>query len=174
MSTIEPRIEDRGAQRYLAIPASGVVDDFASAADSCFPELFIQINEHAVKPAGPPFIRYRVFDRKGRFEIECCVPVESHTPAVEPLHSDSLPAGRYAVWLHRGAYRATSPEWQGHDLSVAHENLRQWAAENGIRWQGRDRGHGPELTASVERYLVGPPSEPDPANWQTELAYLIA
>src|ERR1700754_2994510 len=166
--TEHPRVEHRGSQPYVAVRRSGTIDGFASAVDSGFPELFGWLAEQGVKPTGPPFIRYVVFDTEGAFEIDLCAPVADDVGGDARHRVDRLPAGDYVTYLHRGAYRATTERWQGRDLAAAHERVESWAAAEGIEWDGWPTERGPAHRARIERYLVGPLEAPDPATWETQ------
>src|SRR5262249_56384251 len=66
----QPQIQNRAAQEYAAIPVRVTMDALPAAVDEGFPELFRWLGEHAVTPAGPPFIRYLVIDMAGGVQIE--------------------------------------------------------------------------------------------------------
>jgi effector-binding domain-containing protein len=165
----EPRMQERTAQSYLAIPARVATEaEFRRATDSGFPELFGWLAEHGVKPAGPPFIRYRAMDADGDpREVEMGVPVTAGVEGEGRIRADVLPAGRYVTLLHVGPYSsATEP-----DLRAAHGVLLEWADRHGVVYE-READGGSAPTCWVERYITGPMEEPDHARWQTELAYL--
>src|SRR5262249_57870495 len=74
----QPQIQNRAAQEYAAIPVRVTMDALPAAVDEGFPELFRWLGEHAVTPAGPPFIRYLVIDMAGGLQIELAGPVGNH------------------------------------------------------------------------------------------------
>jgi effector-binding domain-containing protein len=157
----EPEVQQRPAQVYAGIPATVTMATFPEAADTGFPELFGWLAEHGITPAGPPFIRYHVIDMAAELEIELGVPVDAPVSGSGRVRPGVLPAGRYVT------LRATGP-YDG--LVAANGALQDWAREQGIalecsedgyRWQGR-----------VEHYLTDPAAEPDPARWETDVAYL--
>ena len=159
----DPLIEQRAARPLLAIAAEGDVAQFADAVDAAFPELFRRLAAHGVEPAGPPLIVYHRFEPGGRFAIDVAAPVAAGTAVADDrLRADALPAGRYVTHLHRGAYRATTPRWEGRDLAAAHARVLAWAESAGLR-----------LGRCAEQYLAGPPTVADPADWLTELVFLI-
>lgn len=164
----EPEIQQRPAQPYLGITGR-ITDGVPAFVDRAFPELFGWLGEHGVEPAGPPFIRYRQIDTDGEpLELEVGAPVSESTEGDERVHPGALPAGRYLTFMHVGPYRSkTAP-----DLAAARERLTSWAAREGIVYS-RETDRGSALPCCLERYLVGPPAEPDFSKWQTEFAYLV-
>jgi effector-binding domain-containing protein len=157
----QPRIEQRDAIGYVAIPLSVTINGLASAVDQTFPELFGWLASHSIAPAGAPFIRYLTVDMDAEMDIELAAPVTGQVPADGRVRAGVLPPGRYLTLLHVGHYdqlvqaNATVQSWaDAHGL--------RWAMDEGSRWRGR-----------LERYLTDPSLQPDPSQWQTELAYLI-
>jgi effector-binding domain-containing protein len=161
----EPQITQRPPLPYAGLPATATMTNFASVIDAGFPEVFGWLGEHGIEPAGPPFIRYNVIDMDGDLEVELAVPVAGEAAAGGQegrVRAGVLPGGRYVTLLHAGHYDG---------LIGANAALQQWAADQGValesspdqrRWRGR-----------VEHYNTDPSAEPDPAKWQTEVAYLI-
>jgi effector-binding domain-containing protein len=164
----EPSIELRPSQPYLGI-AGRITEGVPAFVDKAFPELFRWLGEHAIEPADPPFIRFRKLDRDGEpLELDVGVPVDENPEGDDRVRGDSLPAGRYLTLMHVGPYRSeTAP-----DLAVTRERLIGWAADHGIVYS-RETDRGSTLPCCVERYLVGPPAEPDFSKWETEFAYLV-
>lgn len=170
----EPRIEQRAPEPYLAIAIAGPTSELTRQIDEAFPDLFRRLGELGVAPQGAPFMRYGIFEPDGRFAVELCAPVPPGTTGDDRLRAGELPAGDYAVHLHRGAYTGTSPRWQGKDLAAAHSHVHVWAHREGLAFPCETADDGTEeFTAVVERYLVGPPEEDDVEKWETELAYLV-
>ena len=168
----EPKIQQRAARPYVAIPAHVTSEaEFRRAADSGFPELFGWLQERGVKPAGRLFIRYLVVDNEDNpVEIELAVPVGSDVTGDARVRADVLPSGRWATLLHVGPYSsATVP-----DLSAARAAMRTWMEEQGVVLDGRETDNGSTLRGCVEHFRIGPAEEPDYSKWETELAYLTA
>ena len=84
------------------------------------------------------------------------------------MQAGTLPAGRYATFLHVGPYRHDEVD----DLSDAR---RGWPHGPSARDQPRELGDGPRhaFRASLERYLTDASREPDWSKWETELSHLI-
>ncbi len=169
----QPRFEERPALPYLAIRIAGRADQIATAFDKTFPELFGWLAEHGVAPAGPPFANYIVYEPDGVFEVDVCAPVAGDMEGDERVRRDLLPAGRYAVVVHRGAYRATTRRWEGRDLISAQNWFHAWGFRERVPWVGESTDEGFAWEARIERYLVGPLDADDPAEWTTELAFLV-
>lgn len=191
-----PRLEHREALRYVAIAGSGSGErEFRAFADRAFPAVFGAVGALGLTPTAAPFFRFFLFVPGGDFEVEVGVPVEGSgepdharespnadggvgAPAdgspvggrdVWPAYVAELPAGRYAVHVHDGAYSADDETWAGRDLASAHQLLETWAGEQGLRWATDDD----RLRAVVEQYLVGPAETSDVASWRTSIAKLV-
>lgn len=169
----EPRFEERPSLPYLAIRVAGAADEVNDAFDRGFPELFAWLGAHAVVPAGPPFANYLLYEPGGAFEVDLCVPVAGDVQGDASVRKDLLPAGRYTVVDHQGAYRATTPRWEGRDLIAAHDWFHAWGFRERIPWAGTSTEPGFVWEARIERYFTGPLDSPDPAQWTTELAFLV-
>ena len=76
-----------------------------------------------------------------------------------------LPAGRHATFVHRGPYTS---------LVDTTAELLAWGKATGVTWQVRDRSGVTTWRGRIENYLTGPPDEPDPQIWRTEIAILLA
>jgi effector-binding domain-containing protein len=160
-----PELADRAEQHYAAIPARVTMSSIAGVIDQAFPEVFGYLAEHAVAPAGPPFIRYLVIDMEHELRIEIGVPTGAPVTGRGRVRPGVLPAGRYAVLRHTGPYDR---------LVASNAALQEWAQENGVAldcWQAPD---GLAWRARVEHYLTDPSAEPDPAKWQVDVAYLTS
>jgi RNA polymerase sigma-70 factor (ECF subfamily) len=166
--TVEPQIQERAAQPYLAI-ACEITDGVPAAVDRAFPELYGWLAEHGIVPAGTHFIRTLELDRAGEpLVLEVGAPVANSAAADGRIHAGLLPAGRYVTAVHAGPYRSeTSP-----DLGAARAAVVTWMTGQGIAW-GHPTDRGTALLCCVEHFHVGPPDEPDFTKWETELTYLI-
>ena len=155
----EPQIDTRSAQPYLRI-AGRIEDDVSAFVDGAFNELYEWLRQRGIAPAGPEFILFRELDSDGKpLDVEVSLPVDADVDADGRVSADELPAGRYLTYLHHGEYH---PE-TGPDLLASLAELTGWAAQNGIE----------HSSWFLERYLIGPETEPDEAKWLTEFAYLV-
>lgn len=57
-------------------------------------------------------------------------------------------------------------------LVASNAALQQWAAQQGIRFDSWDTPDGTVWRGRAEHYLTNPAAEPDPANWEVDVAYL--
>ena len=162
----QPRIQERAAQPYLAIPLTVTMEGgFGEEVESGFSELFGWLEEHGVAPAGAPFIRFLVIDMEGELEIELAVPVADGVSGEGRFRADVLPPGRYGTLLRVGPYD---------DLAASKTAIQKWAEKQGIAWDSWDTDSGSAWRGRGERYLTDPSVEPDPSKWEVEVAYLIA
>jgi effector-binding domain-containing protein len=159
----EPRIEQRAAQPYAGIRRRVTGDGLDAAVDEGFPELFRWLARHDVAAVGPPFIRYLVIDMEGELEIELGVPADVADGEGERIWPGVLPAGRYVVLRHVGPYNG---------LVASNAALLRWASDQGVALDSRDTPDGTVWRCRVEHYLTNPASEPDPAKWEVDVAFL--
>jgi effector-binding domain-containing protein len=161
----EPQIQARTAQHYAAIPMTVAMDSIAGAVDQAFPELFGWLAGHGISASGPPFIRYLVIDMAAELEIELAVPVGALVAGNGRVRPGVLPAGRYAVLRHTGSYDG---------LVASNAALNHWAREHGVKFDTWDTASGTAWRSRAEHYLTDPSTEPDPAKWEVDVAYLTS
>jgi effector-binding domain-containing protein len=160
-----PKLEDRGEQPYVAIPARATMETIGPTLAPLVPEVFGWLEQQGVDPAGPPFFRYLVIDMDGELELEVGVPVATPVAGDDRLRAGSFPAGRYATAVHVGPYEG---------LADATGSLLAWADENGVAWDVQETGKREVWGARAEFYITNPEEEPNPERWETELAFRIA
>jgi effector-binding domain-containing protein len=158
-----PEITERAEQPYAAIRADVPMDQLSSLADR-LGEVFGWLAEHGVAPAGAPFFRYNVIDMEGLLNVEAGVPVLTAVEGDDRVIAGVLPAGRYATALHLGSYDG---------LFGATESLLQWADSQGLEWDRSTAGDGEHWGCRLEIYLTDPRQQPDPAKWETQLAFRL-
>ncbi len=160
----EPQIQPRDAQPYAGVRVRVTMDGISAAVDEAFPELFGWLAEHAVAPAGPPFIRYLVIDMAAELEIELGVPADvTVDPDGGRVRAGLLPGGRYVVLRHVGPYDG---------LVASNAALQEWARQQGVMLDSWDTDAGTAWRSRVEHYLTNPADEPDPAKQEVDVAYL--
>lgn len=160
----EPQIQARAAQHYAAIPATVAMDGISAAVDDAFPELFGWLAGQGIAPAGPPLIRYNVIDMAGELTIELGVPVAEPAAGSGRVQPGTLPEGRYAVLRHTGPYDG---------LVASNAALLHWGQEQGIEFDSWNTPGGSAWRGRAEHYLTDPSQEPDPAKFETDVAFLI-
>jgi effector-binding domain-containing protein len=167
----EPRIEQRAEESYAGIAGEASDEgEFRSFVDRSFPELFGWLGSRGIAPAGAPFIRYLELSSDGQpLRFELGVPTGAPPDADGPVRAGTLPAGRYAIFLHVGPYSHAEVD----DLSDARSRLAAWAEREGITLESSATARGTAFHASLERYLTDASREPDWSEWETELSHLI-
>lgn len=158
-----PSVVDRAAQRYVAERATLGIAEFPRIADR-LPAIIGTLAAAGVHPAGPPFFRYRVIHPGMRFTVEACVPVDAEYSPAEPMFTDVLPAGRYALSTYVGA-----PD----GLVGAATELLDWAAGEGLKWDRTEAEDGEHWGARVEVLNTDPRQTPNPADWVTDLLFRL-
>jgi effector-binding domain-containing protein len=159
----EPRILERGAQHYAAIPVTVTMEVLAGAIDEGFPAVFGWLAERGITPSGPPLIRYLVINMTGELKIELGVPVGAPVTASGRIQPGVLPEGRYAVLRHTGPYDG---------LIASNAALEEWAREHKVEFDSWSTSDGTAWRGRAEHYLTDPSKEPDPAKLETDVAYL--
>lgn len=129
------------------------VAEFGPWLGKVYPAVVEALVTRQAGPAGPPFARFhRLAD--GRFEVEAGFPASRPFEAADFENGEvvpsELPGGQVAVTMHAGSYDQIEPAYQA---------VAAWVTEHG----GEPAGDPWEV------YLSGPPTEPDPANWLTQV-----
>jgi effector-binding domain-containing protein len=162
----DPQISARSEQPTLGIRTPVTMEEFGQGViPRLSGEVFTYLKQQGLAPAGPEFIRYHVIDMAGQMEVEIGVPVAPGVGGNGRVAAGVLPAGRYASLRYTGDYDG---------LMEANRVLIDWAKANGIAWDSHTSERGDHFAARFESYLVGPPDEPDPARWETEVLIRLA
>jgi effector-binding domain-containing protein len=163
---VTPRIEQRTAQPYAAIAATtSMRGGFGDVIDEALPAVREHLASLGIEPAGPPLVIYRVIDMSGDLHIEVGWPTASEIAPAGRVGSGSLPGGRYVVSTHVGPYDG---------LVDANEALQRWGDEQGLSFAVTDAPDGEHWDGRFESYPTDPVDEPDPARWETAIAYLLS
>jgi len=125
-------------------------------------ELNDWINEHNIKMAGPPFLRYHVIDMRGAMDITFGVPVREALPEDGQVKADVLPAGRYASLIFSGGGVS------------ANRALIEWVRAQGMDFDRWDTEQGDNFRSRYEIYLTDPKIEPRKSKWNIEVAIKLA
>jgi effector-binding domain-containing protein len=107
------------------------------------------VMEQGIGPAGPWFTHHLKMD-PAQFDFEICVPVTAPVKAVGRVKSGSWPAMKVARTTLRGGYEQLGDAWG---------QFQGWLKANGHK-------AAPDI---YERYVAGPESSSNPADWRTEL-----
>jgi len=153
--------EERREQPYVSIPIRASLSEWGSV-NALVPEVFGWLASRDIAPAGALFYRYRVVGSMDeKFDVEVGVPVAAVVEGDGRVLAGAKPAGRYAVRVHHG-----HPD----SISETHLALLAWTEEQGFP-AVRD---GEAWGGVFESYRTDPEVEPDPAKWETELAFLVS
>ncbi|HVE93199.1 MAG TPA: GyrI-like domain-containing protein [Actinomycetota bacterium] len=123
--------------------------EVAQAFGECLPKVFGYIQSKGGAMSGPPFGLYHSFS-DDKMDMEAGLPVEAPVEGEGEITSTTLPGGRVAATWHVGPYE---------QLAQAHESLRRWVDEQGLRPAGPPR----------DVFWTDPGQEPDPSKWRTEV-----
>jgi effector-binding domain-containing protein len=163
MPTIgKPKIDTRPKQPYMGIrtitPFKGMSKEIGRLSD----EMNTWVEEHKVKPSGPPFLRYHVIDMRGFMDIEFCFPVHKALPDDGDVKAGVLPAGRYASLIYSGG-----------GIS-GNRALIEWVRSQGLEFDRWDTEQGDNFRGRYETYLTDPKVESRKSKWQIEVAIKLA
>ncbi|MEZ5355450.1 MAG: GyrI-like domain-containing protein [Bryobacteraceae bacterium] len=131
---------------HLVIPRS----EIQSVMGPALGEIHAAIRAQGLEPTGP-WLTHHLRMSPAEFDFDVCVPVAAAVAPTGRVVSITLPAVRVARTIHRGAYEGLAAAWG---------EFGGWITANG-------HVPGPDL---YERYLTGPDTSPDPAQWRTELS----
>lgn len=164
---MQPNITKREAQPYAGIRQALKRETLPDFVPGSLATIFGFLLKHRLPVTGSPLIRYWVVDyNTGEIEFDVGVPVAATTlPANAIVHSAQIPAGAFATVIHRGPYDA---------LVQTTAALMDWSQQNNINWAMVEQRKVTRWEGRIEHYLVGAPDEPNPKNWQTEIAILIS
>lgn len=165
MKTTAPKIDERAEQPYVGIRVQVPMSEMSQGlVPQLLGETFGWLREHDIAPDGPPLMRFHVINMEGNMDIELGVPVAKAAEANGRVQAGSLPAGRYASLVYTGVMNGIP----------ANKILIDWAAEQGLVWDNYDSPNGDGFVSRYESFLTGPDEDPDPANWDTEVAIRLA
>ncbi|HEU5090153.1 MAG TPA: GyrI-like domain-containing protein [Roseiflexaceae bacterium] len=164
MKTTPPTIDERAPQPYAGIRTQVSHREFPTIIPKLLDETFGWLAQQAIAPAGAPFMRYHVIDMDGLMDVELGVPVAEPVAGNGRVGAGVLPAGRYASLIYTGVENGIA----GNAMLIG------WARDQGLRWDQFDSPHGDGFVSRYEVFLTGPDDDPDPANWDTEVAIKLA
>lgn len=160
----EPKIETRNEQPYVAIRSKLAMQEIPRLLPPHIHEVFDWLDEHQVKPAGAPFFHYRAMQSNGQLVVEVGVPVENPVFGDKRVRAGAFPAGRYVVLTHIGPFNG---------LPGAHMQLEEWLKEKGLKGKEQKTDEGVVWGSRTEFYPTDPVKEPNPAKWETDIAFLV-
>jgi effector-binding domain-containing protein len=164
MKTTEPKLEDRAEQPYMGIRTQVRSEEFKDVIPQLLDEVFTWLGKKGVAPAGAPIMRFHVINMAEKMDVALGVPVAGALPGDGRVSADVLPAGRYASLVYTGVMNGIA----------GNAALLDWGAQQGLVWDRWDDANGDAFRSRYETFLSGPEDDPDPANWDTEVAIRVA
>ena len=157
-SAAPPQVEYRtvGDLPVVGIRAEVRRSDVEQWCSVTFPQLYEAVARSGAEPAGPGGATYDAgFFEQDVGEVVAFVPVAGCESAASPAESLALPAGRFAVAVHAGAFD---------DIDLSYGRLGGEVAE-----------HDQPLSLPIrEHYLIGPNHTADPQQFRTEIWWPIS
>ena len=130
---------------HLTIPRNEMMKVFGPAVG----ELMAALADQKAPPVGAVFAHHLKMSQS-TFDFEVGVKVSAPVKAIGRVRPSHLPAARVARTVYSGPYEGLPSAWG---------EFNNWMKANGLR----------QAENLWEVYSVGPQSNPDPANWRTEL-----
>lgn len=148
---IEPlRILQIEPRPTAIIPLIATWEEMPVVMGPAIRELLAEVAAQGITPAGPWFTHHLRRPTE-TFDFEVSIPVSGSVQPHGRMRPCEWPAMRAARTIYHGGYEGLGEAWP---------QLFAWMEANGHQ-------PAPDLW---ECYLVGPESDPDPANWRTELS----
>lgn len=145
-----PHITQSLAQKVATIPLTVPRSEIQTVMGPAICEIYAALQAQGIAPAGPWFT-YHAQAPSYLFDFKACVPVATTVASDGRVRADEVPAEtRVARTIYHGPYEGLAEAWG---------ELRTWVNANGHR----------SAEHLWERYLVGPETSPNPADWRTEL-----
>lgn len=165
MKHTDPKIDQRSEQPYVGIRTQVSHEAMASGLiPQLIDEVFGWLGKQGIEPAGAPFLRYYIINMMDKLDIELGVPVASAVSGDDRVKAGVLPAGRYASLIYTDVTKGV----EGNSVLIG------WAESQGLKWDRWDDPKGDAFRSRYEIFLTGPEEDPDPANWDTEVAIKLA
>lgn len=147
-------IEERAPQPALFIRRRVPPSEIPAVLGECLPAVYAHCQREGLALAGAPFCRYPR-SGPGLITMECGMPLAEAAPGAGEIEAGELQGGALAVAIHEGGY----------------DTLRETYAQiEGFVEAGERATAGPPW----ESYLTDPASQPDPADWRTEVCWPVA
>lgn len=164
MKHTEPKIDHREAQPYMGIRKSIKMDEMDKVIPEYIDEIMAWLNTEGIASTGAPFMRYYVINMSDLLDVELAFPVAEALQGTDRIKAGVLPAGRYASLIYTDVTKGI----EGNGILIG------WAEKQGLKWDRWDDPQGDAFASRYEIFLTGPEDDPDPANWDTEVAIKLA
>ena len=160
----EPQIEDRKDQHYAGIRTKVTMPKLPEVIPQLIAETVGWLKAQGVEPSGAPFIRYHVINMEADMDIEIGWQVANNLSGDDRISTVVIPAGRYGTLIYKDATKGIE----------GNRALIEWAKKKGLEWDAWDTENGHAFRSRLEFFLDGPDDDPDPANWNTQVAVRLA
>jgi len=160
MTTIgKPKIDRRPRQVYMGIRTIAPFKGMSKVIKRLSQKMNVWVDEHNVKPAGQPFLRYHVIDMRGAMDISFGFPVHKALSDDGAVKADVLPAGRYASLVYSGG-----------GIS-GNRALIEWVRAQGLEFDRWDTEQGDHFSAATKRIsptrMSNPASQNGESKWRS-------
>lgn len=155
-------IEQFSERPAAQISVRASLSEWTKATDQV-PVLINWLVQQQAPDAGPLYFRYlRQGDFVAPFDLAIGIVLTEPLPGAGYIEASTVPAGEYATAMHHG-----HPD----QIGAVHQAMLAWIAAKG-REIARDEAGA--MVGVFEFYLTDPATQPDPAQWETKVAYLLA
>lgn len=155
----EMRIQEVVAQPVAAVRMVIPWGQLGEVLGSTFGEIAMHLAASEAPMAGAPVVLYYGMDattnEEGNAELEIAIPVVAPILEGERVKNSTVPAGTAVTTIHMGPY---------HEISKAYQAIQAWLQEHGHQSAG----------SAWEVYMTDPESTPDPADYRTDVYWLLA
>lgn len=134
---------------HLVIPGR----EMPKHMDPAIEEIVRVLREQGMHPAGPMF-SYHHRRPSDTFDFDIGFPVERTIEERGRVTNGTLPAGKVVRSVYQGPYDGLAEAWSA---------LQDWVRKEGL----------PETGRFYERYLTNPDEVKDPAEYRTELSWMV-
>lgn len=163
--SMEPRIETRPAQPYVAIPIQATLAEWGQV-NALLGEVLGWLGQRNIPIGGPPVYRYKVIgDTEKKYDLEVGWIVSDAVEGDGRVISSEIPAGKYVSMTHVG-----HPD----KLFDVSERMESWASNKGIELATRQDGDREIWDGRFQLFMTDPAVEPNPEKWAVEVLYLTS
>jgi effector-binding domain-containing protein len=137
----------------IAIRTRTSVENIPVVVGQAFGALGGHMAQQGAQMAGAPYVAYHNMDMQD-LDVEVGFPLTALAQGAGAVRAGSIPAGRVATTLHKGAYT---------DLGAAYEALNAYLQDQGLQPSGL-----------VYEFYHNAPDEVKPEDLLTEIVFLLA
>jgi effector-binding domain-containing protein len=149
-----PEVVESPRQLAAVVHVTVPKPEISSAMGPAIHEVLDALKDQGMEPAGPPFSHHMRLDPEV-WDFEVGFPTERPVEPVGRVKVGELPEARVIRTIYQGPYEGLGSAWG---------EFQAWIEAEGV-------DVGPNFW---ERYVAGPESGPDPADYKTELNRTLA